>query len=232
MKYEILQLLPHRPDGTLIPYKYQSYEWAKTCTNGKEPSPDDYISVYDGESAVEDEAVALDAIFFLFRENPFADFHGHTLTVSDVVVFPESWHSYYRNPKGWCKLPKEFFKGFLGCTKLHEYCRCENTAKVLAPRIVGSICNRNCTSPYKCGHEHAGETSSNEEKCPLMHYSVYQVQNIPRRTITPKEALNVCGDCKYSRLIMEQGTLMLDFLNRQTCKNCPSGIHWAKGGDC
>ena len=95
MKFYILQLKEGRND-----YLFRDFEFAEK--HGFDLQ--DYEVIYeDNIDDVGDGVLyTLDAIFTKFNIDRPEDFHGHSLSVSDIVQLDEGF--YYCNPVGWKKL--------------------------------------------------------------------------------------------------------------------------------
>lgn len=86
MRYEIWQL----PVGS--PYKFLHYDWIKE----QKPTLRDYVPVYSGVVEIEKVWEALDAIWELLNVKPPVDYHGMSLSVSDVICL-----IYEGNKRSW-----------------------------------------------------------------------------------------------------------------------------------
>ena len=64
-----------------------------------------YKKVYEGEVAANTIVGALDSLFQKFNLNHPEDFHGHSLSVSDVVELDGVW--YYCDSIGWVNIKTE-----------------------------------------------------------------------------------------------------------------------------
>ena len=99
MKYEIYQI----KDIAKVDYAYRGYDEDKFSMN-------DYELVYSGTITPSDiysdeESLiigVLEDLFFVFNCNYPNDFHGHSLSVSDVVVL--DGNKYYCDRVGWKKI--------------------------------------------------------------------------------------------------------------------------------
>lgn len=89
MKYTILQL----KEDKMREYGFMPYDYAKM--NGF--SLDDYEKVYEG-----DEDITLDGIFEKFNVDRPADFRGHSLSVSDIIIANGKY--YYVDSMGFTKV--------------------------------------------------------------------------------------------------------------------------------
>ena len=94
MKYRILQLVEHGD------YRFEWWSWAKDRFNIR-----DYTEVYSGEIENEDGSItnALEKLFTIFNVRRPEDFHGHSLSVSDVVAVEVDGKEkyYYCDNMGW-----------------------------------------------------------------------------------------------------------------------------------
>ena len=102
MKYHILQL----KDIKNVEYAFMEYDYAKDHNFDLQ----DYEVVYEGEIEPKDGIIyheLLETIFCDFNCGVHPDFHGHSLSVSDIVQFTDGKESrfYYCNPLDWVKLP-------------------------------------------------------------------------------------------------------------------------------
>lgn len=79
MKYEVYQI----KDNNNARYEFMGYDWA--LSHGF--NLDDYEKVYEGnivaDSTPEDTC---ELIFIMLNQHRPEDFHGHSLSVSDIVV--------------------------------------------------------------------------------------------------------------------------------------------------
>lgn len=89
MTYAILQLKKDK----MRAYGFMPYDFAKT--HGF--SLDDYEKVYEG-----DEDITLDGIFEKFNIDRPADFRGHSLSVSDIIIANGKY--YYVDSMGFTKI--------------------------------------------------------------------------------------------------------------------------------
>lgn len=89
MTYAILQL----KEDKMRAYGFMPYDYAKM--NGF--SLDDYEKVYEG-----DEDITLDGIFEKFNIDRPADFKGHSLSVSDIIIADGKY--YYVDSMGFTKI--------------------------------------------------------------------------------------------------------------------------------
>ena len=95
MKYKILQI----KDLQKCPYSFDWWDLAKDKFN-----LDDYKVVYEGEIDGEGKVPlqVLEELFEIFNLRHPQDFHGHSLSVSDVVELDGV--KYYCDSCGWKKL--------------------------------------------------------------------------------------------------------------------------------
>ena len=97
MIYKILQI----KDIKSCPYLFDDYKFAKN--NGF--ALEDYSVVYQGQIEAPTHEEALDRLFAQFNINRPTDFHGHSMSVSDIVQI--NGINYYCDPLGWTALPKQ-----------------------------------------------------------------------------------------------------------------------------
>lgn len=101
MKYSIYQLDIKNPTVLEKHKMYESWDFLVKYCGGF--NFDEYVNTYNGE--VEDlgstDAV-LEKLFEQFNINHPTDFHGHSLSVSDVVIL--NGNKYYCDSCGWKKL--------------------------------------------------------------------------------------------------------------------------------
>ncbi len=76
-KYEIWQM------GDTRNHKFG---FADLPSNINSISKSDYNLVYSGEIPTQDNVRLLDQLFYIFNNNRPTDYHGHSLSISDVVV--------------------------------------------------------------------------------------------------------------------------------------------------
>lgn len=93
MKYKIKQIKDIKNCG----YSFEWWDWAK-----EKFSLDDYEVVYEGEIEGENPNAVLEELFEIFNIRHPEDFHGHSLSVSDVVELDGV--NYYCDSVGWVKL--------------------------------------------------------------------------------------------------------------------------------
>lgn len=98
--YGIYQIMDDGVSGNL---KYMSMEFLKR--NGEYPKREGYLLVYTAELA---ETDTLDDIFMRFNMKHPKDFYGHSLSVSDVVVFRKQGKCqvFYVDSVGFKELPE------------------------------------------------------------------------------------------------------------------------------
>ena len=109
MKYEIYQLNTDLENGAEM--RFMNYQW--NTSNGHEITADKYLKVYEGEIDEGSQKVfdpiiyVAEKLYEMFNINRPADFTGHSMSVSDVVVLDGK--AYYCNNVGFKELP-DFFK--------------------------------------------------------------------------------------------------------------------------
>lgn len=103
MKYEIYQLNTELENG--VEMLYMDYDW--NTSHGHEITVDKYKKVYEGETVSADTAI-LECLYTMFNLNHPADFEGHSMSVSDVVVVDGKAH--YCDMIGFKELPGFFDK--------------------------------------------------------------------------------------------------------------------------
>ena len=97
MKYTILQLDDYNPD--VVKDRKLFIPWRLLNQHSKFDISQ-YKKVYEGEVQEEKDILhTLESIFEKFNLQHPSDFHGHSLSVSDVVVLDGV--SYYCNSYGW-----------------------------------------------------------------------------------------------------------------------------------
>ena len=94
MTYQIRQL----KDIGGSAYAFMPYMFAETHGFDRK----DYEEVYQGEIEGNDPYVVLEQIYFTFNANRPSDFHGHSLSVSDIVVL--DGREYYCDNVGFVQL--------------------------------------------------------------------------------------------------------------------------------
>ena len=91
MTYKIYQLLPMYHD--LLFEKYDNIEF----------NIENYKQVYDGNIDAEENVIGtLEKIYLMFNLSKPNDFHGHSLSISDVVELDRE--KYYVDQFGWKKV--------------------------------------------------------------------------------------------------------------------------------
>lgn len=91
MTYKIYQLLPTYHD--LLFEKYDNIEF----------NIENYKQVYDGNIDAEESVIeTLEKIYLMFNLSKPNDFHGHSLSISDVVELDRE--KYYVDRFGWKKV--------------------------------------------------------------------------------------------------------------------------------
>lgn len=109
MKYEIYQLNTDLESG--VEMLYMGYDW--NTSHGHEITADKYNKVYEGEindpsNKVTSKAIyAAESLYTMFNLDCPANFTGHSMSVSDVIVLDGK--AYYCDRIGFTKLP-DFFK--------------------------------------------------------------------------------------------------------------------------
>ena len=97
MKYEIYQL-DYNKDSVKNSHKmFSRWEWLIKYEGGF--NFQDYKKVYDGELEGKDNIDVLDKLFEKFNLSHPDNFHGHSMSVSDVVVLGDKM--YYCDSIGW-----------------------------------------------------------------------------------------------------------------------------------
>ena len=110
MKYEIYQLNTELENG--VEMLYMDYNW--NASHGNEITSDKYNKVYEGEIDEGSQKVTSPIIYVaeklyeIFNLNHPADFKGHSMSVSDVVVVDGK--AYYCDRIGFKELPDFFNK--------------------------------------------------------------------------------------------------------------------------
>lgn len=66
-----------------------------------------YRLAYEGTLPADKEREALDAIFLLLNSSHPKGYKGRSLSVSDVIEFPETGNMYYCDNIGWTQIPQE-----------------------------------------------------------------------------------------------------------------------------
>ena len=80
MKYEIWQA------PSSAKFKFMHYDWIE----GNKPTICDYVMVYSGETEIEDDI--LESLWEMFNVNPPGDYHGMSLSVSDVICLIDRYN--------------------------------------------------------------------------------------------------------------------------------------------
>lgn len=103
-KYSILQINDELPNvhGKM----FEDYEWIINKFGGIDLY--DYNEVANGEIVSDDVETALEELFTIFNVRHPKDFHGHSLSVSDIVKIDDTY--YYCDSLGWKKLSSEVIK--------------------------------------------------------------------------------------------------------------------------
>jgi hypothetical protein len=102
MMYQILQLDYTNPNVIGDHRLYESWDMLnRTCGFSKNC----YKKVYEGEIESLSILTALDDLFRQFNLNHPEDFHGHSMSVSDVVVLDD--RMYYCDNYGWVDVKTE-----------------------------------------------------------------------------------------------------------------------------
>ena len=103
MKYTILQLDSHNPD---VVKDRKLFEPWNILNRHSKFDISQYKKVYEGEVQEEKNILnTLESIFEKFNLLHPSDFHGHSLSVSDVVVLDGV--NYYCDSYGWVKTETE-----------------------------------------------------------------------------------------------------------------------------
>ena len=93
MHYKIKQV----KDLEHCDYSFEWWDWAKDKFD-----INDYEIVYEGDIESKNSYEALEKLFEIFNIRHPEDFHGHSLSVSDVVELDGI--NYYCDNTGWVKL--------------------------------------------------------------------------------------------------------------------------------
>ena len=101
MKYRILQLDRNNESAKANRKFFMPWDILEECCGGFDIK--EYLQVYEGdiESAQSKEAV-LEVLWEKFNCNHPEDFHGHSLSVSDVVILEDE--SFFCDSIGWHKI--------------------------------------------------------------------------------------------------------------------------------
>ena len=102
MKYRILQLDRNRESVSKNRKMFMSWDILNECCGGFDIQ--DYKEVYAGEhqTDTEDKSLILDELFQKFNLNHPEDFHGNSMSVSDVVILDNE--IYFCDSLGWKKV--------------------------------------------------------------------------------------------------------------------------------
>jgi hypothetical protein len=95
-KYRIWQPKNVRTHGFLDWDSYQ--RWVSPTVN-----PAAYDTVYEGVLPAEDPTTTLEALFAQFNLSRPSDFHGHSLSMGDIVWLDDT--AYYCDTVGWAPIP-------------------------------------------------------------------------------------------------------------------------------
>lgn len=98
-RYALYQLNTELKD---VPYEFMGMDFVKD--HGMEVTADDYKCVYSG---ILHDSVSLDELYSIFNQNHPADFKGHSMSVSDVVIVNRNgdMKAYYVDSFGFADLP-------------------------------------------------------------------------------------------------------------------------------
>lgn len=102
MKYEIYQLNTDLENG--VEMLYMDYQW--NTSHGHEITAEKYNKVYEGEIDKRSDSEELEYLYTVFNINIPADFTGHCMSVSDVLVLDGKAH--YCDRIGFKELPGFF----------------------------------------------------------------------------------------------------------------------------
>ncbi len=100
MKYEIYQLDMNLESVKNSHKLFERWDWLQKFDGGF--NFEEYKKVYEGEINLDeklDDITILDNLFSKFNLNCPEDFRGHSLSVSDVVIFDGK--KYYCDSLGW-----------------------------------------------------------------------------------------------------------------------------------
>lgn len=100
MIYKIYQLDYSKESVKSSHKMFERWEWLIKYDGGF--NFQDYKQVYEGETNLDekfDDITILDNLFTKFNLNHPEDFHGHSLSVSDVIVLDDKM--YYCDDFGW-----------------------------------------------------------------------------------------------------------------------------------
>lgn len=98
-RYALYQLNTESKD---VPYEFMGMDFVKD--HGMEVTAADYKCVYSG---ILHDSVSLDELYSIFNQNHPADFKGHSMSVSDVVIVNRDgdMKAYYVDSFGFEDLP-------------------------------------------------------------------------------------------------------------------------------
>ena len=98
-RYALYQLNTESKD---VPYEFMGMDYVKD--HGMEVTAADYKCVYSG---IMQDSVSLDELYSIFNQNHPADFKGHSMSVSDVVIVNRDgdMKAYYVDSFGFADLP-------------------------------------------------------------------------------------------------------------------------------
>ena len=98
-RYALYQLNTESKD---VPYEFMGMDFVKD--HGMEVTAADYKCVYSG---ILHDSVSLDELYSIFNQNHSADFKGHSMSVSDVVIVNRDgdMKAYYVDSFGFADLP-------------------------------------------------------------------------------------------------------------------------------
>lgn len=98
-RYALYQLNTESKD---VPYEFMGMDFVKD--HGMEVTAADYKCVYSG---IMQDSVSLDELYSIFNQNHPADFKGHSMSVSDVVIVNRDGEmkAYYVDSFGFADLP-------------------------------------------------------------------------------------------------------------------------------
>lgn len=103
MKYEILQINSQLENAHCI--MFARYDFIKEHFPDVETLLKLYKHVYEGEiEARESKIAVLEELFRIFNIEHPEDFRGHSLSVSDIVYFPEDEEYWICDSFGWVNL--------------------------------------------------------------------------------------------------------------------------------
>lgn len=102
-KYSILQLT-HYEDSIIRNKMYLSWNCIKDLTGFKGFLLADYDKVYEGSIEGDNNIAMLEELFEIFNIRHPEDFHGHSLSTSDVVILDNT--IWYCDSIGWKEIGK------------------------------------------------------------------------------------------------------------------------------